>query len=128
MPRPRQKKLFNKSRVIIIISVVLILFFGFGLVKEIINRYRIDAQISKLEEEIQELEGENSEIDQLITTWSESNQLEKEARLKLNLQKEGEKAVLILREGEDRFPEEDFAPPEEKKSNIKKWWIYFFGH
>ena len=128
MPKARRKKIFTRLRITIIVSSILILFFVSGMVKEAVNRYKIDNQIAKLEQEIGELGIENSEIEQLITTWSESNKLEKEARLKLNLQKEGEKAVLILREGENNLPTEEFAPLEEEKSNIQKWRIYFFGH
>lgn len=86
---------FLKSKIILIIAIVALVFFIVGLTKEIMNRRSINEQIDGLNSQIQELQSQNSQISDLINTWQDGSHLEKEARLRLGLQKPGEKAVII---------------------------------
>lgn len=129
----------SRARLIIIICLGWLSAFSFGLIREFINnRHQINQQIANLEKEVRNLTQENSELDKLITSWESSDQLEKEARLKLGLQKPGEKAILILR-GDGKRLEEPMPSGEQiaignlvvindkNLPNYLKWWFYFFG-
>lgn len=133
------KKLFSRRYLIIAVLGLLLLYFVVGLIKEIVNNYRVEKQIGDLTKQVGQLEQENNEIGGLIENWANSNNLEKEARLKLGLQKPGEKAVLILRGENEINPGQIIDPRSEtlgslvvtpKKDNYSnpfKWWLYFFG-
>ena len=86
---------FLKSKIILIIAIVALVFFIVGLTKEIMNRRSINEQINGLNNQIKELQSQNNQISDLINTWQDGSHLEKEARLRLGLQKPGEKAVII---------------------------------
>jgi len=134
------RQYFSRSRVVIIVCLVLIFFLSVNLVKEIVNRHQINETIKRSEAEIVKLEKENQEVGVLIEAWKTGRPLEKEARLKLGLQKPGENAVLILR-AEDSQPGSTVINPnsevygtvvvadgQKSISNFKKWWQYFFKH
>lgn len=123
----KNRQAVKRVRLIIIIFVVLFFIFVSGLIKETINKHRIDSQISKLEQEIFSLEQNNQELAGNIESWSQSNQLEKQARLKLGLKKPGETAVIISREGDTIGLVETFGPPPKEVSNPQKWFNYFLG-
>lgn len=118
----------NKYLTMPIIFCGIILVLGFicvSLVREIARNRIIDAEIKKIEEEAKRLEAKNLEILDLVKQLEDSDFLEKEARLKLGLQKSGEQVVVINRveqdvqvagEGADLDPE----------NNPVKWWYYFF--
>lgn len=130
MPIKKKRKKFFNYKTIFVLILVFFLFLVFSLIKEIINRHQIDVQIANLEAEINELEQNNSEIENLISSWASSNRLEREARLKLGLKKPDEKSILILREEEQNeiidFNEELMSPKDNSPNPIK-WWQYFFN-
>ncbi len=93
--------------------------------KVIFRAHGINREISRLEKEIQESEKNKKEISQLIEYLKTDSFKEKEARLKLNLQKPGERVVAIpSSENSDLISEK--AKDKEKDNSIK-WWKYFFG-
>ncbi|MDO8669295.1 MAG: septum formation initiator family protein [Candidatus Buchananbacteria bacterium] len=128
------KNYFSRSRVIVIVCVVVAVFLSVNLIKEMINRHQIDDKIRQYKTDVSRLEKENAEISQLIDSWTSSQQLEKEARLKFGLRKPGENVVLIVRDDSgggniiDSNSEvlggvvvrNDIIAP-----NYKKWWLYF---
>ena len=132
------KQYFSRSRVVIIVCWILIFFLSVNLVKEIVNRHQINETIKQYEAEVVKLEKENQEISELIETWQTGRPLEKEARLKLGLQKPGENTVLILREEADQSAKTIIDPNsqvygtvvvadgQKNISNFQKWWQYFF--
>ena len=119
MSKRFNKKIFTKFRIFIIICLVFLIIFITGLIKELFNRFQIDNQIRSLEQEITELDKENMEINSLINTWSTGSQLERQARLKLGLQKSNEKVVLIRRdENENDSNQSVIGPDSERIGNI----------
>ncbi|MEK7764654.1 MAG: hypothetical protein AAB368_00315 [bacterium] len=53
--------------------------------------------------------------------------LEREARLKLNLQKPGETVVVVERSAAAAASSTARAVPvRERYSNVERWWLYFF--
>ena len=133
------KQYFSRSRVIIIVCLVLIFFLSVNLAKEVVNRHQINETIKQYEAEVVKLEKENQETGELIESWETGRPLEKEARLKLGLQKPGENTILILRD-ENQPAENTIIDPnsevygtvvvadsQKNASNFKNWWQFFFN-
>lgn len=122
---PNSKKKIVSSKLTMLIGAFLLIFISVSLIKEIVRRYEINREIAKLEEEVAELDARNTELTDLIAFFNTDTFLEQEARSRLNLQKPGEKVVII--------PDIESIPQEEQKNNLslslsnpKKWWNYFF--
>ena len=130
------RRKISRKKIVAVISLVLLILFGLNLAKEPISRRQIDRQIRNLENEAKKLQSDNEQISSLIESWSNEDYSEKEARLKLGLQKPGERAVLILRGEESTTTDEldgdservgnILVPVDHKIPNPIKWWRYFF--
>ena len=141
-------KIDNKiifSRLVAVIGLILIIFFSIGLIKELYNRHQVNKQVSDLEKQISQLEKENGQLSNLVDSWDSGQYLEKEARVKLGLQRPGEKAFLIVNKNSpsnsDKSGNYFIKPNQEivgkvimsenilnndKSPNPIKWWHYFF--
>ena len=86
-------------------------------------RYEINKEIRTLESKLNDLEDKNRKIEQLVAYLNTEDYVEREARLKLNLGRAGEKQV-FLTGGQET--ERQLAPTSEQ-SNFKKWFDYFFN-
>ncbi len=100
---------------------------GGAFVRETLRARQIDGEISALKAEAERLRVRNFEISALESSLSSGEFLEREARVKLGLQKEGEQAVVVRREAERPAPgaESETAEALPAWSNAKKWWTYF---
>jgi cell division protein FtsB len=114
-------------------GLTVIVLIGISLGKETYRKRQIQKEIESLQTEIQSLNQENSEINNLISYFSTREFEEKEAREKLNLQKEDERMIILRKELEAQNNEkknEDIpvqAPEEDKSPNWQKWLKYFFA-
>lgn len=141
---------FNRKKIqpwhiFLLVCLIVLVLVVLGFVKEIINSHKISQKINDYNKQINQLERENSELDYLVNTWENSSQLEKVARLKLGLEKPGEKAVLIVRQtstnGQEIGSDVYIKPNQEivgkvimsdnfnnqTTANPIKWWRYFFN-
>ena len=103
-----------------------------ALIKEIFRRWEVRQEIQKLEEQIAELQNQNTELSGLVAYFQSDYYKEQEARLKLGLQKEGESAISVPIAGgsagvggqtttaSDSSDNDQLSPPQ-------KWWNYFFA-
>ena len=122
------------SKILLILSLVILIFFSTNLVKQVINRRDLQKEVSALEEEINRLQGRNQELDSLIGYFESLDFVEKEARTKLNLRKPGEQIIIVEEEpAESRLTESVKDVPVDLVSgeiviltNAEKWWNYFF--
>lgn len=131
----KSDKLFK--RLLFLGGLFLSLFFVFGLTKEIVNRRQFDRRIADYESQIERIKIENSILNEKIETWDNSTELEGNVRIKLGLEKPGEKTVIILREDKDnevlvKDNQSLVSLKTEKvikdyQSNPSKWWNYFFN-
>ena len=141
-------KIDNKiivSRLLIAGGLILVIFFSIGLIKEFYNRHQVNQQVADLEKQISQLEKENGQLSALVDSWDSGQYLEKEARIKLGLQRPGEKAFLIVNKNSSSSPNQPgnfFIKPNQeivgkvimsenifnndKSPNPIKWWHYFF--
>ena len=99
---------------------------GGAFVRETLRARQIDREIETLRGEAERLRVRNFEISALESSLSSGEFLEREARMKLGLQKEGEQAVVVRKE-EPRIAATPGASEGEREewSNTKKWWTYF---
>jgi len=140
MIRGKKFKAKRFSRFSRLLGIVLIILIAIGLVQEINNRRQIQQKIASLEAEIGQAQRENSDLSGLIASGQDRGYLEKEARLKLGLQKPGEKVILILKPDADNSSDTLIDPtqkiigkeltvkPLDERSNLIKWRDYFFKH
>ena len=96
--------------------------------KESYRKYQTHKEVTSFKREIESLKEKNQALSNLLDYFGSEKSLEKEARLKLNLLKEGEKLVIITPDKETdsrNQPSEDTE--KEQSSNFKKWlrWLGF---
>lgn len=121
----KKKLLYSKSFIIFLFLILILTAIGLG--RESYRYFRINQGIKDLEERIEELETSNEELSKMEEYFKSEEFLEKQARLKLNLTKPGEKLIIIKQIEEDL---EEITQKEgiaKEISNIKKWFDYFFG-
>lgn len=120
MPRLLHSKTFIIFLIVILILVVI------ALGRESYRYFKISQEIKSLERRVEELEKSNEELSKMGEYFQSEEFLEKEARLKLNLARPGEKLIIVkMPEGLEEERQETVIAKE--ISNIQRWWEYFFG-
>lgn len=123
------KKFFH-SKLFLVIEISILILIFWSLEKEISRERKFRKEISKLREEILDIGKKNEQYLEEMDYLKSKAFLEKEAREKLFLKKQGEKTIILI--GEEKIKEE----PEEKRNslpdkindrfeNLKKWRQYF---
>jgi len=133
--------------------ILALIWLALGAGRESYRKYQLTKEIKNLKAEISKLEGGNQQLNNLIEYFQDESYLEKEARLKLNLTKPGEKVVIVPESGsaqEAPFQEDSLADnnqdrdfnegiaglnpslvktnqTESETPNWWKWWEYFFA-
>jgi len=117
--------LYSKYSTVILVAIFLLVIIALG--RETYRNYGINQEIKQLQEKIDELQKSNADFSEMQKYFQSEEFLEKEARLKLNLMKDGEK-LIIVKQNESIIAGQDSGEAESGDiSNIKKWWQYFFG-
>jgi len=123
------KKLLG-SKVFLFFIILALIGLVVSLGQESYRKYQLTKEINGLKSEIEQLEGKNQQMADLMEYFQEGSYLEKEARLKLNLKKPGEKIVVISQTAEAEVDKRIVAETEDEISNettnFWKWWEYFF--
>lgn len=117
---------FTSSKFFIFILILILIGVITSVTKESYRKYLISKETIGLKKEIESLKEENELLSNILDYLNSEKSLEKEARLKLNLLKEGEKLVIISSDKETSFEEGVFGE-EEEFSTFKKWQNYFFS-
>lgn len=127
-----------RSRFFIVINLLVIIFLGMSLGREMIRSRSIEADIAHLQAQADELTQSTQDLLNLQTAMQTESFIEREARLKLGLKKPGETVVVIQDEArddssvisDDPLDPLDFVideqTPQEELANPLKWWYYFF--
>ena len=132
MPRSKftVKKIFS-SKLFILAILVLAALLGLAIGRSFLKRYQVNREVETLKAEIAKLETGNRDLSDLISYLQTDFFAEQEARLKLGLQKPGEKVAIIPSAETGVGPELAISSGEEYNektlSNPRKWWRYFFG-
>lgn len=120
---PAAGKTTSKLIWIMPVLAILSLLAVAGFIREFVRSRQIDREIGALQQEAERLRIRNFEIARLQSSLDSREFLERQARLKLGLRKDGEQ-VVVLRKTEE--PEPAVLPePRETWSNPKKWFMYF---
>lgn len=115
-----------------IAGLIILVLIGISLGKETYRKRQIQKEIENLQSEIQKINQENSELENFISYLSTKEFQEKEAREKLNLQKEDERMIVLRKELEQQKeaknakqdPNTNYT--EDKSPNWQKWLKFFF--
>lgn len=116
-----------KGKAILALLVGLAGFLGYKVLAVSYEKYQITEQISNLDGELTALGAKSKDLQALIGRLQDAEYIEKEARKKLNLSKEGEKAVIIVNPQKNMAQQKKQAQPEKKESNPSKWFRTLFG-
>lgn len=125
------KKLLS-SKVFLFFIVLTLISLATSVGRESYHKYQLTKEINRLKSETERLAGKNQQLANLLEHFKEESYLEKEARLKLNLKKPGEKVVILPQsDSPEDLPLEaqlEIEKEEEKEEEINwwKWWEYFF--
>lgn len=120
----------HDGRLLVLVAVLAVLaaLAAAGFARESVRTRQIDREIRAMKEEAERLRVRNFEISALESSLSSGEFLEREARMKLGLQKAGEQVVVVRKDHETADP-----PPHEATggshpsewTNARKWWTYF---
>lgn len=121
------------SGIFFLAGLAVLVFIGVSLGKETYRKKQIQKEIGELQTEIAKMSQENREMENLIGYLSSQEFQEKEAREKLNLQKENERMIVLRKELDQRKENKGVnqdsktAPSEDNSPNWQKWLKLFFG-
>lgn len=124
----QKKTAHTKNRLGLIVAGlgVLAVITGAGFVREYLRSRQIDQEILSLKQEADRLQVRNFQVSSLEASLQNGEYLEREARLKLGLRKEGEQVVVLQQpEAPAPSPAAQAAAQEPGWSNPKKWWTLF---
>ncbi|KKS26061.1 MAG: Septum formation initiator [Parcubacteria group bacterium GW2011_GWC2_42_6] len=136
MPGNKFKRIFT-SRFFLFALLLAVIWTGIVLINTHYKKNQLKSEVDNLKSEIEKIDKNNEELAELINYFGSSDFLEKEAKEKLNLKKEGENVIMVpkaaisgasdqgLPVGQDQALENGQAKSPE--NNFIKWWQYFFG-
>jgi len=116
-----------KFKGIFLLIIAAIFFVSISFLRKTYKNYKINKEIENLKSKIESLKDENLELSSLINHLETDNFVEKEARLKFGLKKEGENVFIIDKKNKNAI---NNIMVEEKIKQIScpaQWVNYFFG-
>jgi len=127
-PKQRINDLLRR-KTLLAANLVLLALVAWGFGGEFLRNRDMRQEIERLRAQADSLESKNFGIAKIGRELASTDALEREARLKLGLQKPGE-SVIIIQDIEPPPPPKTAAAaqPESRPrvSNAVKWWRYFF--
>lgn len=154
----RGKNIFTRlifhPKIIFILGLTILILITLPLARVVSHRYEINKEIRELEDEIENIENKNANITKVIEFLKSNQFVEKEARLKLGLKKEGEEVAIIKNTDEAQemganldndsdpsssaeaankesiifnIPGLEKDIPVKKINNPRRWWNYFLN-
>jgi cell division protein FtsL len=139
----RQKFIHNLlvSKTFLFLLLLLTIWVALACVKIAHKRYQMAREIDNIQKEIEQLKKDNQTLSVLINSFNNPSYLEKEAKRRLNLRKEGEEVVILPQQNiattsmengvsvdennNQRIAEKNKTESKEEP-NFWKWWKYFF--
>lgn len=123
------------SKLMLFVTIPLLVIIVFKLGEVLVKSYETNQDIKALKKTINDLEGSQRQLKEFNTFLESDFFAEKEARLKLGLQKEGEIAVVLPRSPSPKgqapnavgVQQAETSIRLEQKNNPRLWWDYFFA-
>lgn len=124
---PKKRRFGSGLRWLMLGLAVLAVLASSGFIREALRSRQINREIASLKAEADNLRAKNFQITSLQGAADQQEFLEREARLNLNLKKEGEQVVVVKSASDIKPQTPDLAPeaPFGSLTNARKWWIYF---
>jgi len=123
--KPTIYKRLLKSRIFFIFLIPIFIALLFGISQQFYYRYQVQTKLNELNAEVANYKKQKEDLTKLIEYYQDTSNLENEARVRLNLKKEGEKVVIIL-PAATSTNENAVSDGDENMPNYKQWWYYFF--
>ncbi|MBU2081926.1 septum formation initiator family protein [Patescibacteria group bacterium] len=114
-----------KSKIFFIFLIPIFLALIVGISQQFYYRYQVQIKLNELNAEVANYKKQQEDLAKLIEYYQDISNLENEARVRLNLKKEGEKVVIILPTATSTS-ENVISGSDENMPNYKQWWYYFF--
>ena len=114
-----------KSKIFFVFLVPFFLALLVGIFQQFYYRYQVKKELDGFKAEMVNYNRQKEDLNKLIDYYKNEANLENEARIRLNLKKEGEKVVIILPTATSTngiLSQKDI----ENLPNYKQWWYYFF--
>ena len=115
-----------RSRVFFIFLIPIFLALLIGIFQQFYHRYQVKKDLDKLDLEIANFNKQKKDLNNLLEYYKNRSNLESEARVRLNLKKEGEKVVIILPTATSTR-DNKISDGTDNLPNYQKWWYYLFG-
>lgn len=116
------------------LAVVLVFFvlITVSLAREYYRSYQINNEIAVLQQEINSLQGQNTELSDFVEYLKTDRYFQEQARLKFGLKSPGEKVIVLKDDGSavnesELSSEFEFTSSGKQKTNPSKWFAYFFS-
>src|SRR3989344_8367467 len=123
---PSIYKRLLKSKMFFIFLIPVLFVLIFGIFQNLYHRYQIKKDLDRFNAEVVNLNKQKEDLDKLLDYYKNASNLEKEARVRLNYKKEGEKVVVILPTAttSQSGDETTISLPasDENIPNYKQWW------
>jgi len=130
MSEEKKKRSFFKSKIFILILLVVFGLVAFAYGRAYYQDYEVKLEIARLQEEVHNLEFKKLESLEILKYVQSPAFAEEKARLELNMAKPGEKMAVINSEEKTQQQggqEKEKVVEWDNTSNIIKWWDYFLG-
>ena len=135
MARRQKEKTKTSNKLIsglfFVAGLVILVSIGVSLGKEAYRKRQVQKEIEDLQSQIKQLGQENGDLNNLIAYFSTPQFQEKEAREKLNLQKDNEQMIILHKDLAAKNQPQDSggqAPiaQNDNSPNWRKWLNFFF--
>ena len=112
-----------------IVLVLMLTSISVPMFKRSSSKSAVDKEVRALQEEKAKAESKNSQLKQMVEYLETDSFLEEQARLNLNLKKEGETVVIVETPPTNTTSSTDNNSAKAKTgpSNLSKWVDYFFA-
>lgn len=91
------------------------------------KRKDLEKEITSIKNDISRYENSNQDLEELLNYLASDQAVEEKARLNFGLQKQGEKVIVIQRQGNSSSSASSTEELVEEVSNPQKWLNYFFN-
>lgn len=112
-----------RSHLLFLASLAIFALVSWGLSAQLMKRYTVNTELERLEREARRIEQENLTLEQFIAYSKTTAFIEREARLKKTLQREGEETI-VVRGLQNQQSTSLMTRKSDTRSNPRKWMDY----
>lgn len=122
------------SSIFVLTGLAIAVAVSFKASREVGRNNKIEEEIASLQREAEKIRKDNQNLEDRIAYFETHEFQEREAKEKLNFQKEGEKVVVVrpspFQEANQETPAKNIKSlqSEDELANYMKWWNHFFKY